>query len=211
MRALLLIDIQNDFLPTGSLPVREGDQVIAVANTLIGKKGVGKFDYVVATQDWHPKEHLSFAVMHANRKIGEFIELEGLQQILWPEHCVQNSSGASFADGLNVAGVDKVVQKGTKPSIDSYSGFFDNARRHQTELDQWLRQKNINELVVMGLATDYCVKFTVLDALNLGFKVTVISDGCRGVNIHPQDSEKAFREMESKGAKVLALKEFIGE
>jgi len=195
MNALLLIDIQNDFLPGGALAVPEGDAVIAVANGLMSK-----FDLVVATQDWHPAGHQSFASEHPGHGVGEVISIEGGEQVLWPDHCVQKTTGADFASDLNRSGIDHVVQKGTDIAIDSYSGFFDNAKRKQTGLDEYLRNRNVKEVSVIGLATDYCVKFTVLDAIDLGYKVTVDKRGVRGVEIIPGDCEFALRAMADAGA-----------
>ncbi|HCO11623.1 MAG TPA: bifunctional nicotinamidase/pyrazinamidase [Desulfonauticus sp.] len=201
MQALLLVDIQNDFCPGGALPVPRGDEVIPVANKLLNK-----FSLVIATQDWHPKGHISFASTHG-KKIGEIIEVEGIKQILWPDHCVQNSWGADFPAKLNREKIDYIVYKGTHPKIDSYSGFFDNARQQKTSLDNYLQEKKVSELYVLGLATDYCVKFTVLDGLSLGYKVYVVVDGCRGVDLNPGDVQKALEEMQGKGARLITSEE----
>ena len=131
MNALILVDIQNDFLPGGALPVPEGDAVIPIANRL---QAGGRFDLIVATQDWHPADHGSFAANHPGHKVGEVIDLNGLPQILWPVHCVQETRGAAFADGLAMMDIEKVFTKGTDPTIDSYSGFFDNGQRKATGL-----------------------------------------------------------------------------
>lgn len=199
MKALLLVDIQNDFLPTGALPVRDGDAVIAVANRLAQS---GAFDLVVATQDWHPPGHLSFAANHPGRAPGEVIDLDGLPQVLWPVHCVAETSGAAFAPGLDTSRLTRVFQKGTDPRIDSYSGFFDNGHRKATGLGGFLRERGVGEVVLLGLATDYCVKFTALDALQLGFATTVVADGCRGVDLQPGDSERALADLRAAGARI---------
>lgn len=206
MKALLLIDIQNDFCPLGALPVAEGDQVVPIANQLMDQ-----FELVVATQDWHPANHGSFAANHPWRKPGQVIELNGLSQILWTIHCVQGSFGAELVAELEADKIDKIFHKGTDPSIDSYSGFFDNGHKKSTGLSDFLKGKGVDEVFIMGLATDYCVKFTVLDALQLGFKTNLIIDGCRGVNLEKGDSEKAVQEMEEKGAKVLQSGEVMGD
>src|SRR3954470_17175888 len=174
MRALILVDIQNDFVPGGALAVREGDQVVPVANRL-----APKFNVVVATQDWHPADHGSFAANHVGGKVGEVIELNGLPQVLWPVHCVQGTRGAAFVAGLNVSRVTRVFQKGTDAGIDSYSGFFDNGHRRSTGMGDWLRTQGVGTIYVMGLATDYCVKFTALDGRKLGLEVVLVEDGCR--------------------------------
>jgi nicotinamidase/pyrazinamidase len=194
MKALLLIDIQNDFLPGGALAVANGDEVVPVANRLMPD-----YQLVVATQDWHPANHGSFASQHPGRRAGEVMQLDGLDQILWPDHCVQGTHGAGFAPGLNTAGIHHIVQKGTDRSIDSYSGFFDNARRKATGLEHYLLSQGVDEVHIMGLATDYCVKFTALDAVSLGFRTTVLSEGVRGVELNPGDSRRAMEEMRAAG------------
>ena len=198
MKALLLIDIQNDFLPEGSLAVPSGDEVIAVANELMAD-----FPLVVATKDWHPADHCSFASQHPGHRVGDCVTVDGLAQRLWPDHCVQNSEGAEFPHALNVDGIDYVVHKGTNPRLDSYSGFFDNARRNATELEAYLREREVSELHLVGLATDYCVRFTALDAINLGFRTTIVLEGVRGVNIAPNDSDKALADLTHAGARLL--------
>ncbi|HOY17705.1 MAG TPA: bifunctional nicotinamidase/pyrazinamidase, partial [Haliscomenobacter sp.] len=195
MRTLLLIDLQNDFCPGGALAVEEGNLLIPIANALMPR-----FDLVLATQDWHPATHGSFAANHPWRKPGQVIDLHGLSQVLWPIHCVQESFGAEFVPTLNTAGIHKVFVKGTDPEIDSYSGFFDNGHRKATGLGDYLKAQGVDELYVMGIATDYCVKFTVLDALELGFKVNLIQDACRGVNLQAGDVEQALLDMQSAGA-----------
>jgi nicotinamidase/pyrazinamidase len=198
MRALILVDIQNDFVPGGALAVREGDQVVPVANRLIPR-----FDVVVATQDWHPADHGSFAANHSGKRVGEVIDLSGLPQVLWPVHCVQGTAGAEFVPGLDVARVTKVFRKWTDREIDSYSGFYDNGHRRSTGLGEWLSERGVRDVCVMGLATDYCVKFTALDARKLGFGVTLVEDGCRGVELKPGDVARAIEEMRAAGVKVV--------
>jgi nicotinamidase/pyrazinamidase len=198
MKALILVDLQNDFCPGGALEVKEGDQVIPVANALMEK-----FDLVVATQDWHPANHGSFAANHPWRKPGQVIDLHGLPQVLWPIHCVQESFGAEFVQELNASKINKVFVKGTDPEIDSYSGFFDNGHRKATGLGDFLKEQEVNAVYVLGLATDYCVKFTALDAIELGFETYLVEDGCRGVNLEPGDVDKAIEEMREKGIQIL--------
>lgn len=202
MKTLLLIDLQNDFCPGGALAVDEGNLLIPIANALMPK-----FDLVLATQDWHPATHGSFAANHPWRKPGQMIELNGLPQVLWPIHCVQESFGAEFVINLDTAGIHKVFVKGTDPEIDSYSGFFDNGHRKATGLGDYLKAQGVTELWVMGIATDYCVKFTVLDALELGFNVNLIEDACRGVNLQAGDVAQAVKDMQSKGANLVASSE----
>jgi nicotinamidase/pyrazinamidase len=197
MRALLLIDIQNDFMADGALEVPDGDAVVPVANALMPL-----FTLVVATQDWHPANHGSFAVNHPGHHVGDVIELGGVPQVLWPAHCVQDTEGAQFHPGLREIDIDNVVRKGTYPEVDSYSGFFDNNRSHETGLDDYLKQRDVDEIVVMGLATDYCVRATCLDGVDLGYAVTLVEDGCRAVNLAPDDGVLAIRQMHDSGVAV---------
>jgi len=202
MRALLWVDIQNDFCPGGALAVPQGDQVVPVANAL-----ADKIKLVIATQDWHPLNHGSFAAQNPGRKPYDMGELGGLPQVMWPVHCVQGSPGAAFHAELHTDRITRVFPKGTDPSIDSYSGFFDNGKRKATGLDEYLRTQGVNELVVLGLATDYCVKATCLDARALGYTVTLVEDGCRAVELTPGDGAKAVAEMRAAGVKVAKASE----
>lgn len=199
MRALLLVDLQNDFLPGGALAVADGDLVIPVANALMPR-----FPHVLATQDWHPADHLSFAAHHPGRSPGEVIDLFGLPQVLWPVHCVQGTAGAEFAPGLMIGGIQAVVRKGQDREVDSYSGFFDNGRRHATGLADELRGRGVTEVWVMGLATDYCVKWTALDAHELGFEVRFVADGSRGVELAAGDCDRAIAELVHRGIRVVS-------
>jgi nicotinamidase/pyrazinamidase len=198
MQALILVDLQNDFLPGGALAVPEGDQVVPVANRLLPR-----FELVVATKDWHPAQHGSFASQHPGRKIGEVIDLNGLPQTLWPDHCVQGTLGAEFAPGLNTGGIQRVFLKGTDPGLDSYSGFFDNGHRQATGLADYLHHRGVAEVYILGLATDYCVQFTAVDARALGFAVTLIADGCRAVDLQPGDGARACETMLRAGIRIL--------
>lgn len=204
MKALLLIDLQIDFLSGGALEVKDGDQVIPIANQLMEH-----FDLVVATKDWHPANHGSFAANHPWRKPGQVIDLNGLEQVLWTIHCVQNTFGSEFSPKLNDAGIHHIVYKGTDPEIDSYSGFHDNGHRKSTGLAEFLKEKGVEEVYIMGLATDFCVKFSVLDAIREGFRTNVVVDGCRGVNLAADDSAKAFEEMKAEGARLIQSAEVI--
>ena len=198
MRALAIIDLQNDFCPGGALAVRNGDEVVAIANRL-----APHFPLVVASQDWHPPDHGSFAASHPGRRPYELDQLGGLPQVLWPVHCVQDSHGAELHAGVERRHIARIFHKGTDPAIDSYSAFFDNGRRKSTGLDTYLRQQGVHELTVMGLATDYCVKFTALDGLWLGFRITVVEDGCRAVELAQGDGARAFDEMRAAGATIV--------
>lgn len=182
--ALIVVDIQNDFTPGGSLGVSDGDQTALVANKLAAS---GTYDLIVATQDWHPANHSSFVSNNPNG--------------IWPDHCVQGTVGAEMHPSLDVA-FDKIFPKGTNPEVDSYSGFFDNDKKSDTGLDKFLRDNNIEAVDIVGLATDYCVKATALDAASLGFKTTVIREGCKAVNIAPDDEEKAYSELEVAGVAI---------
>lgn len=197
-RALLLVDIQNDFLPGGALAVSDGDTVVPVANALMPL-----FDHVVASQDWHPAGHLSFAVHHPGREPFSVTELDGREQILWPVHCVQGTPGASFASALDVAGIDHVVRKGMAARIDSYSAFFDNDHRQATGLLEHLCSAGVDHVFVMGLAADVCVRYTVLDALHGALRTTLIVDGTRGVDMRPGDTAAAIQLMEEAGATIV--------
>jgi nicotinamidase/pyrazinamidase len=199
MDALLVVDVQNDFLPGGALPVTDGDQVIPVINRIMQKH---KFDLILATQDWHPANHGSFAANHPNKVPGEIVDLNGITQVLWPIHCVHGTPGADFSSKLRSDLFNKIFRKGTDPGIDSYSGFFDNGRRRSTGLDDYLRDRNVDRLFVCGLATDYCVKFTALDGFRAGFQTTLIVDACRGVDIRAGDSAAAVNEMRAAGVSI---------
>ena len=196
-RALLLVDLQNDFCAGGALAVPEGDSTIDIANQLIDWS-LARGDAIIASQDWHPANHGSFASQHQAEPYAQG-ELDGLPQTFWPDHCVQDTDGAAFHPLLNRKAIVAVFHKGENPLVDSYSAFFDNGRRQKSGLDAWLRQNEVDELIVMGLATDYCVKFTVMDALQLGYTVNVITDGSRGVNIQPQDNAYAFMDRHAAG------------
>jgi len=198
-KALIIIDVQNDFLPGGALAVAGGDEVVAVINRL-----QAVFPRVLATQDWHPRDHGSFATQHPGRAPGDVIELDGLAQVLWPAHCVQGTEGAAFAPGLDTRRVEKIFPKGADARVDSYSGFFDNGRRRATGLGDYLRAQNIAEIFIAGLATDYCVKATALDGARLGFATHVIADACRAVNLNPGDDARAFDEMRAAGVRVVS-------
>ncbi len=196
MKCLVLVDIQNDFCPGGTLAVKDGDQVVAVANKLMEVSPL-----TVATQDYHPAEHKSFAVNHRGKNVFDMVNLNGLNQVLWPAHCVIGTLGADFHPAL--AHQRNVFSKGGDIEVDSYSGFFDNGKRNKTALDQFLKISEVKELFVMGLATDYCVKFTALDAVELGYKVYLVLDGCRGVNLTAGDVDKAIEDMKKKGITVV--------
>lgn len=195
---LLLIDLQNDFLPGGALAVPGGDQVIPVANEMMRN-----FDIVIASQDWHPSNHGSFVSQHPDRKVGDTFFWNGASQVVWPDHCVQGTYGAAFPSELDVSKISQLVTKGEDPNVDSYSAFFDNAKMRATRLHALLQSLGIDAIHMMGLATDYCVRATALDALELGYRVTLHTKGCRGVEIRPGDCVKAIEEMALNGVEVL--------
>jgi len=198
MRALILVDIQNDFCPGGALAVPNGDAVVAVVNTVMDQ-----VDIVVATQDWHPANHGSFAANNPGQQPFTMGELAGLPQVMWPVHCVQGTEGARFHPKLDRKRIMRVFPKGTDATIDSYSGFFDNGRRHATGLGDWLMKQGVDEVVIAGLATDYCVKATALDAKALGYKVDLLLDGCRGVGMQPTDIPQAIEAMRKAGVRII--------
>lgn len=201
MKALIIVDIQNDFLPGGALPVPNGDRVIPIIQHLVSLP----FELIIASKDWHPLDHGSFADNHPPQKVGDHIQLGGVDQVLWPKHCVQNSWGADFAAGWNTNRIGHIIYKGTDSAIDSYSIFFDNHHLKSTGLENYLKEKNVTELYIAGLATDYCVFYSVKDALRLGFKVNVVLEGCKGIDLNPGDSQRAILEMTKLGAHIISV------
>ncbi|QNF35509.1 bifunctional nicotinamidase/pyrazinamidase [Adhaeribacter swui] len=196
MKALLLIDIQNDFLPGGALAVPAGDEIIPVVNQL-----QPHFDLVVATQDWHPAVHKSFASQHPGQAVFSSIDLNGLLQVLWPDHCVQGTPGAEFATALDQPKIEAIFRKGTDPEIDSYSGFYDNGHRKSTGLADYLRGKQVRQVFVAGLAADYCVFYSIKDALQENFKTFLIEDATRAISA--EGFEKAKTEIHERGGKII--------
>ena len=196
MNALIIVDVQNDFLPGGALAVPGGDAAIPLINHL--QKG---FDLVVATQDWHPEDHKSFASVHPGKKVFEEILLDGLLQTLWPDHCVQETRGAAFSSLLDTKKIEAIFRKGMDKNTDSYSGFFDNGKKKATGMGDYLRGRRVTEVYVTGLAGDYCVNFTAIDALELGFKSTIISDATRPINT--ENFEKVLHDFSSAGGRVI--------
>ncbi len=184
MNALILVDIQNDFCPGGSLAVHDGDNIVPVVNQL-----QKLFSLVVVTKDWHPANHSSFSI--------------------WPPHCVQGSAGAEFVKELETSRIEKVFLKGTDQLIDSYSGFFDNEHLRATGLGDYLKERDVDSVTIAGLATDYCVKFTALDAAGLGFKTSVVLDACRGVEVKQGDTMRAIEEMRAAGVQIIESRELV--
>lgn len=177
MKALIIVDVQYDFLPGGALAVAKGDEIIPIINTI-----QKEYDLVVASQDWHPAQHKSFASQHEDKITFDVISLNGLDQVLWPDHCVQESYGASLSEDLDSTRVEAIFRKGMDPEIDSYSAFYDNGRRKNTGLAGYLKDRDIDEVHVCGLAADYCVFFTAMDALDEGFKTSIISKATRAID-----------------------------
>ncbi len=191
-----MVDLQNDFVPGGSLAVPEGHEIIPVVNRL-----QERFELVVATQDWHPKNHLSFASNHPGKRVYEVVTLNGLEQVLWPDHCLQGEKGAMFASGFDERRVEAIFRKGTNPQIDSYSGFFDNGRKKSTGLGDYLKGRQVKEVYLCGLAAEYCVLYTALDAIELGFKTYYIEDVTRALT--KEGFEKAREQVASQGGKLI--------
>lgn len=196
MKALLLIDIQNDFLPRGALAVPEGDAIIPVVNSL--QSG---FELVVATQDWHPQHHKSFASAHPGHKVYDAIPWQGGQQVLWPDHCVQGTGGAALSPAINWNHTEAIFRKGTNPDIDSYSGFYDNGHLKSTGLAHYLKGRKVTQVYIAGLAADYCVYFTAKDALAEGFATYVLEDATRAID--PGNWIKAKADLEQKGGEII--------
>ena len=198
MEAFLIVDVQYDFCPGGSLAVPQGDAVLPVINRL-----QKQFGLIVASKDWHPAGHSSFASAHPGRKPGDVLRIGNMDQVLWPDHCVQDTHGAELHHELDQHRIEKVFLKGVDRGIEGYSAFFDVEHRRATGLGDFLREKGVDTVVIAGLATDYCVKYSALDALSLGFRVKVLEDACRGVNLHPGNSEAAWREIRAAGGEIV--------
>jgi nicotinamidase/pyrazinamidase len=200
MNALILVDIQKDFLPGGALPVPKGDEIISTVNAVLRK-----FELVVATQDWHPRDHASFASNHPRKKMYEKILLGGLEQVLWPDHCVMGTPGAAFDVRLNMNPVEAIFRKGTDPAIDSYSGFFDNGHLKSTGMADYMKGRKVDRIFVCGLAAEYCVYFTIMDGLNLGFKTALIGDATRALD--EGDFQTALKNIRAKGGEVISSRD----
>lgn len=191
--ALIIVDMQNDFMPNGALAVQNADQIIQPINQL-----AQHFQNVILTQDWHPNEHISFVDNHANQQVFDYIELSYGQQVLWPRHCVQGSQGAEFHRDLNIPHAQLIIRKGYHVEIDSYSAFLEADKKTATGLASYLRERQINTVYIVGVATDYCVKWTALDAQQAGFKTYVIEDMCKAIDINGSLAQ-AWLEMSQAG------------
>jgi nicotinamidase/pyrazinamidase len=203
MKTLIIIDLQNDFIPGGALEVPGGDKIIPVINRL-----QEKFELVIATQDWHPDNHMSFASNHQGKKPFDTIKWKGMDQVLWPDHCIQNSPGAEFHPELDARKVEAIFRKGMDKNIDSYSGFYDNGHEKNTGLTGYLRERNASELYFCGLAADVCVNFSLQDALKEGFSATLIEDATNPID--EDEFEKIKKELIAKGCRIINSKEISG-
>jgi len=205
--ALIIIDMQNDFMPGGALPVDEGDQIIDSINQIskIFKENNGK---IILTQDWHPKNHKSFASNYNNKNPGDEYQSEGIGPILWPDHCVQGTKGAQFHDKLNIDLAHTIIRKGYNPEVDSYSGFIENDKKSETGLKGYLKALKIKRIFICGLALDYCCYFTALDGIDFGFEVYFLVNLTRGIDLPPGNISKSLQHMKKKGIK-FATKDFF--
>jgi nicotinamidase/pyrazinamidase len=199
---LIVTDVQNDFCPGGALAVSGGDLVVPVINGIIDS-----FHRIVATQDWHPKHHSSFASNHPGKKPFDQIDLGGVVQTLWPDHCVAGTAGAAFHPGLNPDRFDIIVRKGTNPAVDSYSAFLENDKKIRTGLDGYLKSIGAGRVFFCGLATDYCVFYSAMDAASFGFDTLVILDACRGIDVPENNIDRSIAEMKKNGIRIIASKD----
>ncbi|WP_316839815.1 bifunctional nicotinamidase/pyrazinamidase [Pedobacter gandavensis] len=196
MNALIIIDVQYDFLPGGALAVNHGDEIVQTINDL-----QSTYDLVVATQDWHPRGHKSFVTSHPGRKPFEEIDLNGLNQVLWPEHCIQGTKGAEFVPELSTNAIEAIFRKGMDKEIDSYSGFYDNGKKKSTGMADYLKGRGVTEVAVCGVAADYCVYYTANDALDLGFKSSIIERASKPIDQERYDRVK--KDFQSKGGTII--------
>jgi nicotinamidase/pyrazinamidase len=203
--ALIVVDVQNDFCPGGSLPVPEGDRVMPAIN-----RAMRLFPVVAASQDWHPRGHVSFASSHPGRKPFDAIEIDGRRQVLWPDHCVPGTRGAELHPDLDVRSVRLIVRKGWRPELDSYSVFFENDHSTPTGLDGYLRNLGVRRVCLAGLAQDICVYFSALDALRLGFEVLLLEDGSRGLDQPPGSLRERMEELGNRGMRRTSSGELAG-
>jgi nicotinamidase/pyrazinamidase len=196
LKALILIDLQNDFMPWGSVGIEKSNEIIPLANQIMEH-----FNLVVASQDWHPADHKSFAANHPWRMPGQVIDLHGIPQLLWTMHCVQHSFGAELVNGLNANRISKIFQKGVNSGVDSYSIFFENDHKNSSGLEDYLKSHKVKEIFIMGLTTDFGVKYSALDAVQLGFKTNVIIDGCQWFDL--ENVEKTLNELKIENIQII--------
>ncbi len=199
MKALIIVDAQNDFFEGGALAVPQSNKIIPIINKL-----EHKFKIIIFTKDWHPADHKSFASNHKDKKVYDVIDLNGIQQVLWPRHCIQNTFGSEIHKNIIIPEEkSKFFLKGIDPEVDSYSAFFDNEKIHDTGLNDYLIGMKVTDVYICGLAADYCVKYTAIDAIELKFKTYLIADATKAVNINPDDYNNALKEMKNKGVKII--------
>jgi len=201
MRTLVIVGLQNDFLPGGALDLKGGDQIIGVINSLLPH-----FDHVVASLDRHPINHVSFAKTH-QKQVGDIIEIDGIKQVLWPAHCVSNSHGADLSDDLDQSKIEQMFYKGEDPGVDCYSIFLDQKGRPASDISTYLKKNDLNELYFVGIAANYCVKDSTYDALRLGYDVTVIADGCLSIGLNEQQEKELYDQMRAQGIKIIQSKD----
>ena len=196
MKTLVIVDLQNDFLNGGSLEIPNANEIIKPINDILDN-----YDLIVATKDWHPEDHLSFSSNHEGKRNGDTIRINGIKQVLWPAHCIKDSDGSNFPVELDSDKIDKIIYKGMDSGIDSYSGFFDNSKNKSTGLSEFLKEKKIEKIDFVGLATEYCLKFTALDSISEGFYTRVITKCIKGIDSN--DCRLAFEEMRSQGIVLI--------
>lgn len=199
-KALIVVDVQNDFCPGGALAVKDGDKIVPLINSIM-KKGI--FQTVIATQDYHPRNQVSFASNHKNKKEFEQVEINGIKQTLWPDHCVAGTRGAEFHPDLESSAFNLILRKGTNPPVDSYSVFLENDKKTETGLHGYLQALHITDIYICGLATDYCVYYSAMDALQYGFKTGVLVDACRGIDVPAGSVDSALARMKDAGIKIM--------
>jgi nicotinamidase/pyrazinamidase len=203
-KALLIVDVQNDFCPGGALAIPAGDTVVPVINRI-----QPAFDTIVATQDWHPPDHISFSVNHPDTRPYDVITVNGIAQVLWPVHCVSGTMGADFHPALETQRFQLILRKGMNPGLDSYSVFLENDKKTRTGLDGYLRSLEIKKILLCGLATDFCVFYSARDAVTFGFETEVVMDACRGVDVPAGNIEAAVRQMKSLGVTFISSTELL--
>ena len=197
--ALLIVDVQNDFCPGGALAIHEGDRIIPAINRI-----QPLFDTIIATRDWHPPDHVSFAATHPGKHIHDVMDIGGIPQVLWPPHCVSGTTGAAFHPDLETGRFRLILHKGMNPALDSYSVFLENDKKTRTGMDGFLRSLEITRIFLCGLATDYCVLYSALDAISFGFETCVVIDACCGVDVPEGNIEKAIGLMKSSGVSIIS-------
>lgn len=203
-RVLIVVDVQNDFCPGGALQIKDGDSTIPLINRIMDR-----FDLVVATQDWHPQNQVSFASNNPGKNIYDQINISGIAQTLWPDHCIQGTKGAEFHDDLDLSKFSLILRKGMNPLVDSYSAFIENDRNTETGLAGYLKALKVREIFICGLATDYCVYYSAMDSLRYGFRCNVIIDATRGVDLPEGSIDAVVSEMKNKGISVISSDDLL--